>query len=149
MKVILLKDVKSIGKKDDIVEVKDGYARNYLLPRELAVEATEGRINRVSDKRKAEKQKKQKEKEEAKILKSELEKLKIVIKTKAGSKGKLFGSITNKDIAEALKSQHSIEIDRKKIILGEAIKAIGSYDLDIKVYPEVTARLKVYIEEIE
>ena len=147
MKVILLQDVKSLGKKDEIVNVKDGYARNYLFPRELAVEATQGRVNRVAEKKKAQKIQREKDKEEAEKLADKLSSTEIVLKTKAGAKGKLFGSITNKDIAEAIEAQHKIEVDRKKIILGDAIKALGSYKIDIKVYPGVVAKLKVNIVE--
>jgi large subunit ribosomal protein L9 len=147
MKVILLKDVKSLGKKDEIVNVSDGYARNYLFPRNIAVEATKGKINEISDKKKAEEKKKEKEIEEAKALSNKLNNIEVVLKTKAGSSGKLFGSITNKDIAEVIKSQHKIEIDRKKIILSDAIKALGTYEIDVKVYPEISAKIKVTVTE--
>lgn len=147
MKVILLKDVKSLGKKDEIVNVSDGYARNYLFPRNIAVEATKGKINEISDKKKAEEKRKEKEIEEAKALSNKLNNIEVVLKTKAGSSGKLFGSITNKDIAEVIKSQHKIEIDRKKIILSDAIKALGTYEIDVKVYPEISAKIKVTVTE--
>lgn len=147
MKVILLQDVKSLGKKDEIVNVSDGYARNYLLPRNIAVEATKGKVSEIFDKKKAEEKKKEKEMEEAKALSNKLNNIEIILKTKAGSSGKLFGSITNKDIAEVIKSQYKIEIDRKKIILSEAIKALGTYEIDVKVYPEVAAKLKVTVTE--
>lgn len=147
MKVILLKDVKALGKKDEIVNVSDGYARNYLLPRDIAVEATSGKLKEIHIKREADKDKKAKEIEEARGLSERLSKLEVIIKSKAGSSGKLFGSITNKDISDSIKKQHKIEIDRKKIVLSEPIKTLGSHEIEIKVYPEVTSKIIVKVIE--
>ncbi|HCJ57410.1 50S ribosomal protein L9 [Lutispora sp.] len=147
MKVVLLQDVKSLGKKDDIVNVSDGYARNYLFPRKLAAEATAGKLNEISDKKSSLENKKKKELEEAKALAERLSKIELVIKTKAGVNGKLFGSITGKDIAEIIKQKHKIEIDKKKIVLDDAIKALGTQDVEVKVYPEVSAKIKVTVTE--
>jgi len=147
MKVVLLQDVKSLGKKDDIVNVSDGYARNFLFPKKLAVEATVGKLNEISDKKSSLENKKKKELEQAKALAEKLNKVEIVIKTKAGVNGKLFGSITAKDIADLLNQKHKIEVDKKKIVLDDAIKSLGTYEVEIKVYPEVTAKVKVTVAQ--
>ncbi|NLM42923.1 MAG: 50S ribosomal protein L9 [Clostridiales bacterium] len=147
MKVVLLQDVKSLGKKDDIVNVSDGYARNFLLPKKLAVEATDTKLKEISDKKKVLEKKKAQEMEEAKALAEKLSNIEVVIKTKAGVSGKLFGSITAKDIADIIKKEHKIEIDRKKIVLDDAIKSLGTQEIEIKVYPEIAAKVKVTIVE--
>mgnify|MGYP001295615892 CR=1 FL=1 len=147
MKVVLLQDVKALGKKDDIVNVSDGYARNFLFPKKLAVEATAGKLSEIADKKSSLENKKRKELEQAKALAEKLNKVEIVIKTKAGVNGKLFGSITAKDIADLLKQKHKIEVDKKKIVLDDAIKSLGSYEVEIKVYPEVTAKVKVTVAQ--
>ena len=147
MKVILLKDIKSLGKKDEIVNVSDGYARIYLLPRNIAVEATSGKVKEIHIKKEADKDKKEKEIEEARDLSERISKLEVIIKSKAGSSGKLFGSITNKDISDGIKKQHKIEIDRKKIVLNEPIKVLGNYEIEIKVYPEITSKIIVKVVE--
>ena len=147
MKVVLLQDVKDLGKKDDIVNVSDGYARNFLFPKKLAVEATAGKLHEISDKKSSMQNKKKKELEDAKALAERINKIELIIKTKAGVNGKLFGSITGKDIAELIKQRHKIEIDKKKIVLDEAIKSLGTQEVEIKVYPEVTAKIKVTVAE--
>lgn len=147
MKVILLKDVKSLGKKDEIVNVSDGYARNYLLPKNFAVEATSGKLKEINEQKKANESKKAKELEEAKELAKRISKIEVIVKTKAGSSGKLFGSITNKDISDMIKSQHKVEIDKKKIVLNEAIKTLGNHEIEVKVYPEITSKIKVKVIE--
>ncbi|MGI5997606.1 MAG: 50S ribosomal protein L9 [Lutispora sp.] len=147
MKVVLLQDVKSLGKKDDIVNVSDGYARNFLFPKKLAVEATVGKLNEISDKKSSLENKKKKELEKAKALAEKLNKIEILIKTKAGVNGKLFGSITAKDIADIIKQKHKIEVDKKKIVLDDAIKSLGTQEVEIKVYPEVTAKVKVTVAQ--
>lgn len=148
MKVILLQDVKDLGKKDSVVNVSDGYARNFLFPRKAAVEASEGAMKTIADKKNSEVNKKNKELQAAKDLADKLSKIEVNIKAKAGENGKLFGSITNKDIAEIIKSQHKIEIDKKKIVMNDAIKAIGSYQAEIKVYPEVSAKVKIIVSAV-
>lgn len=147
MKVILLQDVKNIGKKGQIINAKDGYARNFLFPKNLAIEATEANLKSLE---KAKKQKEEKEKEileEAKVLEEELLKKTIVIKTKTGENGKLFGSITTKEIAEILEKEHKISIDKKKFDLDEIIKSVGEYYVKIKLHPSVNAKLKVIVTE--
>lgn len=145
MKVVLLQDVKSLGKKDTIVNVSDGYARNFLFPKNLAVEATDGRMREIDDKKSSEQNRKNKELQAAKDLADKLSKVEVNIKTKAGENGKLFGSITSKDIADAIKSQHKIEVDKKKLVLSDPIKSAGSHQVEIKVYPEVSAKVTVKI----
>lgn len=147
MKVILKQDVKSLGKKESMVEVSDGYARNFLFPKGLAVEASASNVNVMNTKKEAEKSKKAKELANAKALAEKLKGITVVIKTKAGEHGKLFGSITSKDIADKLKSVHGIEIDKKKINMPDAVKSLGTFEVEIKVYPEVSAKLNVKIEQ--
>jgi large subunit ribosomal protein L9 len=147
MKVVLLQDVKDLGKKGELVNASDGYARNYLFPRKLAVEATAGKLKEIEDKKSSEKNRKEKELSAAKELADKINKLEISFKTKAGENGKSFGSITGKDVADALKAQHKIEIDKKKIVLHDAIKTLGTYQVEIKVYPEVSAKVNVKVVE--
>lgn len=146
MKVILIKDVKKLGKKDEIVEVSDGYARNFLLKQNLAIEASSSNLNSVNSKVKIKEKKDEKDLQNAKNLAKKLSEISLVIKSKSGENGKLFGSVTNKDISEKLNIQHKINIDKKKIILSDSIKSIGTTDVDIKLYPSVVAKLKVKIE---
>lgn len=147
MKVVLLQDVKNLGKKEQLVNVSDGYARNYLFPRKLALEATSGKLKELEEKKNSEVKKKDKEKQEAKELAAKIGKLVVNFNVKAGENGKLFGSITSKDVADAVKSQHKIEIDKKKVVLHDAIKALGTYQVEIKVYPEISAVINVKVEE--
>ena len=145
MEVILLKDVKSLGKSGDLVEAKTGYARNYLLPRDLAIEATPENKEKWKEKMKDLEAKRQKEEKKALDLKEEIEGNTVNIKTKGGEGGRLFGSVTSKDISDALKSQHKIKLDRKKIELKDNIKDTGITNVDIRVYPEMVAKLKVNV----
>jgi large subunit ribosomal protein L9 len=147
VKVILLEDVKKLGKKGDLVDVADGYARNYLLPRNLAQEATAGGIKQIKQQKAALEKRKKKEKELAQEIAEKLSKTSVTLKVKAGDQGKLFGSVTSKDISEALKEQQQIQVDRRKIELTEPIKSLGSYEVDIKLAPEVEAKLTVKIIE--
>ncbi len=147
MKVILLQDVKGYGKKGDVVNASDGFARNYLFPKKLAVEATEKNLRELKNKQAAEAKRRQQEFEEAQKLADAISKAEVVVKAKSGEGGKLFGSITNKEIADALKKDHNIDLDRKKIVLQEPIRSLGNFELDVKVYPEVSAKLKVRVEE--
>lgn len=147
MKIILLKDVKGLGKEGDLVNAKDGYARNYLLPRELAKEATEGNVKVLKEQKKSEKLKKEAERERALELKEKLEEITVEIMGKAGEGGRLFGSITSKDIADELSKQHKIKIDKKKLVLDDNIKTIGTTLVDVKVFTEITAKLKVKVVE--
>lgn len=146
MKVILKQDVKKLGKKDQMVEVSDGYARNFLLPKGLAVEASNENLNIMKNKLDAEKNRKEKEFSNAKELQKKLSEINVVIQAKSGESGKLFGAISNKDIAEHLKNVHKIDIDKKKIVLDEPIKSIGTFNVDIKLYPEVSAKITVTVK---
>ncbi|MDD4568665.1 MAG: 50S ribosomal protein L9 [Tepidanaerobacteraceae bacterium] len=147
MKVILLEDVKKLGKKGDLVNVADGYARNYLLPRNLVEEATSGSIKQLKQEKTALENKKQRQKEEAQQIAGKISKTSVTLNVKSGDQGKLFGSVTSKDISEALKKQHKIDIDRRKIELSEPIKSLGNYEVSIKLAPEVEAKLTVKIIE--
>ena len=145
MKVILVQDVKSLGKKGDIVNVSDGYARNMLLPRGLAKEATEGNIRNLEKQKAIAAEKLEEEKAAAKELAEKLEKISVKIKTKGGDTGKLFGSITSKDISEALEKQENIRIDKKKIELSGPIKQAGDVTVTVKLFTEISADLKVSV----
>ncbi|KPU26558.1 50S ribosomal protein L9 [Caloranaerobacter sp. TR13] len=147
MKVILLKDVKGLGKKGSVVNVKDGYARNFLLPRGVAKEATEGNLKVLKEQEAAREIKRKEELERAKKLAEKISSISVKIQGKAGTNGKLFGSITSKDIANALNKQHKIKVDKKKIMLEDNIKTLGVTFVDIKVYPSVVAKLKVEVSE--
>jgi large subunit ribosomal protein L9 len=146
MKVILKQDVKGLGKKEDLVNVSDGYARNFLFPKGLAAEANATNINIMNTRKEAEKTKKDRELAQARELARKLKDMEVVIKTKSGENGKLFGSITSKDISDKLKNDFKIDIDKKKIVLPEPIKSTGTVELDVKLYPEVSGKLRVRIE---
>lgn len=147
MQVILLEDVKGLGKKGTAVKVSDGHARNYLFPKKLAVEATTASLKELERKNTILEAQKAKEKEQALDLKKKIEGEKpLVIKTKAGEGGKLFGAITSKDIADAFEKEYQIAIDKKKIVQQTAIKQAGTYKVEIKLYPEISAMLKLNIE---
>ena len=148
MKIILKADIKDVGKKGELINASDGYARNYLFPRNLAMEATEGNIKTLEHQKAKEAKKKSEELQNAKDFAKKLSGLEVFIKVKTGESGKLFGSITSKDIVEEIKKQHKIEIDKKKIILEDAIKLAGIYDVEIKVYPEVHGKIKVNIVQL-
>ncbi len=145
MKVILQADVKGTGKKGQVFEVADGYARNFLFPKKLAIEATTGNIQDITHKKALEDRRKGKEKENAVELAEKLNALLIEVKTKTGEGGRLFGSVTSKEIADALKKQHGVEVDKRKLELKEPIKALGNYEVQVKVYPDVIATLKVHV----
>ena len=146
MKVVLLQDVKDIGKKDQVVNVSDGYARNFLLPRKLAKEATAAAMSDVKAKESARAHHKQEEIKAANELKAMLNGKEVTIKAKAGKEGKLFGAVTSKDVAAAIKAQHKIEIDKKKIVMKD-IKTFSRVDVEIKIYPEIQAKITVIVEE--
>ncbi|QSZ27345.1 50S ribosomal protein L9 [Aceticella autotrophica] len=145
MKVILNKDVKGIGKAGEIVNVSDGYGRNYLLPKGLATDATKANLHALNEKKKAEEKKRQQEMEKAQEIAKKIALETIVLKVKAGENGKLFGSITSKDIQDVL-NRKGFDIDKKKINLPEAIRSTGSFNVDIKLYPGVSAKVKIQIE---
>lgn len=147
MKVILNQDVKGQGKKGQLVEVSDGYARNFLLPRKLAKEATNDNINIMKGKADSEQHRKQVELEAAQADAAKINEVVVKLSAKAGENGKLFGSITSKDVAEALKMQHHIKIDKKKLVMPDGIKLLGTTIVDVKVYTGITAKLKVQVTE--
>lgn len=148
MKVILKQEVKSLGKKDEIVNVSDGYATNYLIPRGLAVAATDGNINEVKSKQKAAEAKAAKELAEAKELAKKIEGKTFVIKTKVGENGKLFGAVSSKDIADSASKELGFAVDKKKIVLNEPIKQLGTFGIEIKIYPNVSANFNIKVEGI-
>ncbi|MDP4118309.1 MAG: 50S ribosomal protein L9 [Bacillota bacterium] len=145
MQIILTQDVKGQGKKGDLINVSDGYARNFLFPRKLAISATKETINEMKGQKDAAAYHKQKEFEAAKELASKIDAAKVVLKVKCGENGKLFGSITSTDIANELKNQQHIAVDKKKIVLDEPIKSICETKVKVKLYGEVTAQLSVSV----
>nr|WP_317358391.1 50S ribosomal protein L9 [uncultured Tyzzerella sp.] len=147
MKVILLEDVKGVGKKDQIINANDGYAKNFLLPKKLAVPADKNNLTKMDNIKKIEDAKRQEEYDNAVALGKEIEAKNLQINVKLGSNGKLFGTVTNKEIANALKEQANIEVDKKKIILSSPIKTLGEKEATVKLHPKVTVTLKVTINE--
>ena len=148
MKVILLQDVKSLGKKGDVVETAEGYGRNYLLPRKLAKEATAANLNQAkADKATAAHRAAQaKDEAEAVVLGAQIEKIVVKMKVRVGENGKMFGSVASKDVAEALIKQTGLNIDRRKIELKSAVKGLGEYTAVAKLHTDVTATFKVMVE---
>lgn len=146
MKVILQKDVKGLGKAGAVVNAADGYARNYLLPKGLAVVASDGNISNLKQKEASAAKKKEKELLEAKELGSKVTKTEIILPVKVGDGGRLYGSITNKDIADFLEKK-GLKVDRRKIELKETIKALGEYEVSVKLHPEVNVITKVKVVE--
>ena len=144
MKVILLQEVKKVGKKGDVIEASDGYARNFLFPRKLAQEASDSNMHILNNKKENERKQKLAELEAAQKLAGQLKGKEITIKAKAGENGKLFGAITSKDVAQLIKEQYNLEIDKKKIVM-DTIKLAGGYEVDVKLYPEVSTKMKVII----
>lgn len=145
MKVLLLQDVKGQGKKDQIIDVSDGYARNFLLPKKLAVVADNKAINEVKNKEASKQYKIETEKAAAKEIAAKLAETVLKITVNASADGRLYGSITSKDIAEALAKQHGITIDKRKIVMPEPIKAYGTYNYDVRLYPEIVGKIKVTV----
>ncbi len=148
MKVILLQDVKGKGKKGQMLEISDGYARNYLLPRKLAVEATADAVNTKKMNDKAAAEKAAKERAEALEISRQLRELTLVVTAKGGGAGRLFGSVTNQEIADALKAKTGINLDKRKIVINDQIKSVGTYTVQCKLGYEITAPLTVKIEEM-
>lgn len=145
MKVILTQDIKGVGKKDEIVNANDGYARNFLLPRKMAVEANSQNMSLLQGRKDSASFKKEQEKENALMLQEKISKIMLKIKVKAGGNGKIFGSITSKEIATELKNQYNIDVDKKKILLKESIKEIGLFNIEIKLYEGIIGKLKIDI----
>ncbi len=148
MKVILTQDVKGKGKKGQMIEVSDGYARNFMLPRKLAIEATADAVNTMRMNDKATQERIAREKAEAMDTAKRLRELTVVVKAKGGGAGRLFGSITNQEIADSLKNQAGITLDKRKIVIADPIKNVGTYTVTCKLGYEITAPLTVKIEEI-
>ena len=145
MKVILLDNIKGVGKKDEIINASDGYARNFLFPKKLAVESNNENMSKLKAKKQSEQYKKDVNKENAEKIAKKLDNITLTIKVKAGENGKIFGGVTSKEISEELKKQYKIDIDKKKIILNENIKNLGSFDISMKLFEGVTGKLKVKV----
>ncbi len=147
MEVILLQDVKSLGKKGELVKVNDGYARNFILPKKLGIEANAKNLNDLKLQKIAEEKKQKEILDEAIALGKEIESKTLVLTIKSGEGGRTFGSISTKEIATGLKSQFNIEIDKKKLLLNDPIKNIGMHTVGVKLHPKVTVELKVKVSE--
>ena len=147
MKVILLEDVKSLGKKGQVVDVSDGYARNFVLPRKLGVEANGKNMNDLKLQKANEEKIAKEQLEAAQAFAAEMETKEVLVSIKSGEGGRTFGSVSSKEIAEAAKAQCGMEIDKKKIQLPEAIKSLGVYEVAVKLHPKVTGKLKVKVQE--
>jgi len=146
MKVILTEDVKKLGSKGDVVDVADGYARNYLFPRGMAAEATKGKMKEIKEQEAKKERLESEKREEAEKLKSKIESEKFVLKVKAGEQGRLFGSVNTKDIAEAA-AEKGYDIDKRKIELNDSIKNLGMHNVSVKLYDDITAELKIDVQE--
>lgn len=145
MKVILLDNIKGVGRKDDIIEANDGYARNFLIPKGKAIEANNANLSKLRAKQSSNEHKLELEKQEAEKIKEKLSDLTLEIKVKVGENGKIFGGVTSKEIAENLKAQKNIDIDKKKIVVKETIKNVGVQVVDIKLFPGIIGKLKIKI----
>lgn len=148
MKVILLDNIKGVGKKDEVINASDGYARNFLFPKNLAVEANKENMTKLQAKKDSKQHQKDLEKEAAYEMMKKLKDITITIAVKAGENGKIFGGVTAKEISENLKEQCKIEIDKKKIVLAEPIKTLGNFQVEIKLYEGVNGKLKVQVTSI-
>ena len=146
MKIILLEDVKSVGKKGDLVEIKEGYARNFIIPRKLGVEATDANKNTLKIQKQNEEKIAKEQLEAAQALAADIGQMTVRMEIKGGEGGKTFGSVSSKEIAKAVADQYGKEIDKKKIQIDETIKAAGMYEVTVKLHPKVTAKLKVHVE---
>ena len=145
MKVILQQDIKKVGSKGDIVEVSEGYGRNFLLPKKLAVEATAANLETAKQKANSAARKKQQATDEARLLAAQLEKVSVKVAVRIGEGGKLFGSVTGKDVADALAKEHGIDVDRRKISLKSEVTGVGEYEAVIKVHPEIQSTIRVLV----
>ena len=145
MKVILLNDIKGVGKKDQIIEASDGYARNYLIPKKLSVEANNVNMNKLKAKQDSNKYKKDMERKEAEEIANKFKGIMLKVRVKAGENGKIFGGVTSKEIADGLKKDYNITIDKKKVMLNDTIKTLGTVVVDIKLFEGIIGKLKVDI----
>ena len=148
MKVILKADIKGVGKKDEVVNASDGYARNFLFPKNLAVEANAENMSKLKSQKEATHFKKDTEKEDAKKVAEKLTKIMVKVEVKAGENGKIFGGVSAKDISENLEKQHNIKVDKKKIDLKETIKTLGVHNIDVKLYEGVSGKIKIDVVSI-
>ena len=148
MEVIFIKDLKGQGKAGDKKNISDGYAKNFLIPKGYAVEANATNLNNLKGKKDSEAFKKQQDLENAQSLAEKINSITLNIKTKTGDNGKIFGSVTSKDIAEVLSKEHNLTVDKKKIVLPDGIKETGTFNIDIKLYPSVVGKLKVVVESL-
>jgi large subunit ribosomal protein L9 len=148
MQIILLQDVKALGKKGELVNVSDGYARNFILPKKVGLEANAKNLNDLKLQKAAEEKKQKEILEEAKTLAKDLESKTLELKIKTGEGGRTFGSISSKEIAQELKTQYSLDIDKKKLQINDPIKTIGTHTVPVKLHPQVTAELKVKVSEL-
>ena len=144
MKVILLKDIKGTGKKDQIIEASDGFARNYLFPRKLAVEASSSNLNAIENAKSAQSHRKEVERQEAQELAKKMGDMVVEIAVRAGENGRLYGKVTNQEVADALKAKYGMDIDKRKITV-DAVKNVGETEAVIKLYPEISAKIKLNI----
>ena len=147
MKVIMMQDVKGQGKKGQLVEVSDGYARNFLLPKKLAVIATAENVNTMKQQEKARKAQEAAEKAEAEAVAKQLEGITVKVAAKAGEGGRLFGAVTSKEISEALSAQFGLNIAKTKLVLDDPIKNYGTYTLDVKLYPEISGKINIVVSD--
>lgn len=147
MKVILKADIKGVGKKDEVINASDGYARNFLFPRKLAVEANAENMSKLKNKQDSVQHKKNVEKEKAEDIAKKLKDITVNIKVKAGDNGRIFGGVTSKEISENLKQQFKIDIDKKKIVLNETIKNIGVFNVSVKLFEGIVGNLKINVNE--
>ncbi|MBR4261019.1 MAG: 50S ribosomal protein L9 [Clostridia bacterium] len=145
MKVILLDNIKGVGKKDEVINASDGYARNFLLPKKLAVEANPENMSKLKNKQDSFQHKKDVEKEKAEEIANKLKDITLDVKVKAGDNGRIFGGVTSKEIAENLKAQYKIDIDKKKIVLNDTIKNIGVFNVSIKLFEGIVGTVKVNV----
>jgi large subunit ribosomal protein L9 len=148
MKIILLEDVKSVGKKGETVELKDGYAKNFILPRKLGVEATGANLNTLKLQKQNEEKIAKEQYDAALALKAEIEEMLVKVEIKGGEGGKTFGSISSKEIVKAVSDQYNKEIDKKKITMSEPIKVAGTHEVAVKLHPKVTATLRVHVQSV-
>ena len=147
MKVILLDNIKGVGKKDDIINANDGYARNFLFPKKLAVEANAENLGKLKNKQDSVQHKRNVEKEKAEEIANKMKDITVTIKVKAGDNGRIFGGVTAKEISESLKQQFKIDVDKKKIALNETIKNLGTVNVPVKLFEGVTGNLKVKVTD--
>jgi large subunit ribosomal protein L9 len=147
MKVILTTDVPKLGKQGDVVQVSDGYARNFLLPRNMAIEASASRLHELEQKHRQLEKKKKKEEQTAQMVKEQIDGQTVVVKARCGESGKLFGAVTSKEIADAIKTRYKVDIDKKRIEIKEPIKQLGEYPVRIRLHQKAIADVKVRVEE--